>query len=201
MPAIFLSQMQIYYCNKTSPLIVILKNESIEDFKKLVKSKLDAKYNDEIVLRKKQKDTPPEKSYGIGACIFLDNPINTTERILLVSVTEQREGEGLYSYIAFIFKAVNNIHEEIADHRINNIYIPLLGSGHGGLKKSIALLTLITAFSEILMKDHCDRLKTLNIVIYKDGNKQDISNNEVKKILNFGVGLAISKREIIKVEK
>lgn len=168
------------------------RNKLVE-FQSAVRSKLALPNRYEVTLRKKQKDKPEQKSYGIGSSVFLDKALNTSERILLVSVTEQREGMGLYSNIGFIFKAVNEIHREIADNRINNIYIPLLGSGHGGLNKRIALLILITAFSEILSKDHCDKLDTLNIVIYKDDNRQDISNKVVKKIISVGVGLAISK--------
>jgi hypothetical protein len=148
-------------------------------------------------LHKKKEDENEQKSYGIGACVFLDKPLNTSEKILLVSVTEQRAGIGLYSNISFVYKAVNEIYKKVVDNRIKNIYIPLLGSGHGGLNKRVALLNLVTAFTEPIIKANTDKIENINIVIYKDGDKIDIMKNIVKKIIKFGVGLAVSTEKPI----
>jgi len=165
---------------------------NLDQFQKLVNDKL-AQSCSECTLQKKKEDDGEQKSYGIGCCVFLDKPLNSAEKILLVAVTEQRAGLGLYSNISFVYKAVNEIYRKIIDHRIKNVYIPLLGSGHGGLNKRIALLTLITAFTELLKKDNGDKIDSLKIVIYKNDKVQDISNRTARKILSFGVGLATSK--------
>jgi len=134
-----------------------------------------------------------QNSYGIGTGVLLVKPINTSKIILLVSVTEQRAGLGLYSNISFVYKAVNCVYRKASDNRIDTIYIPLLGSGHGGLNKQIALLSLVTAFSELFEKDKGNKIKNLNIVIHCNGKHNDIDKKNVKKILKFGVGLAIAK--------
>jgi O-acetyl-ADP-ribose deacetylase (regulator of RNase III) len=137
------------------------------------------------------------KSYGIGTCILLQRPLNLSECILLVSVTEQRAGLGLYSNTAFVYKAVSEVYKKIIDNRIKNVYIPLIGSGHGGLSKRVAFLALVTAFSELIKRDSGNKIETFNIVIYTNKKDMDIPPKIVKRILRFGVGLAISKEGTI----
>ena len=167
------------------------KNQ-ISDFQEAVSTELSNK-NVPCTVQNKKEEEKPQNSYGIGTCVLLKNPIKTSETVLLVSVTEQRAGLGLYSNISFVYKAVNGIYKKATDNRIRNIYIPLLGSGHGGLNKRIALLSLVTAFAELMEKDRGNKIQTLNIVIYKSGKDIDIERKIVKKILKFGVGLAIAK--------
>lgn len=167
------------------------KNQ-ISEFQKVVSNELSAK-NVPATEKYKKEGEEPQNSYGIGTCVLLEKPINTSEKVLLVSVTEQRAGLGLYSNISFVYKAVNSIYKKATDNRIRNIYVPLLGSGHGGLNKRIALLSLVTAFAELIEKDRGNKIQTLNIVVYNSGKHIDIERKIVRKILKFGVGLAIAK--------
>lgn len=165
------------------------KNQ-IDEFQKSVRHVL-AEKSFPSTLQKKKEDETLQNSYGVGTCLLLTKPINSSENILLVSVTEQRAGLGLYSNISFVYKAVNEIYKKVVDNRIRDVYIPLLGSGHGGLNKRVAFLALVTAFAELMKKD--GKINSLNIVVYKNGKDINISRRIVRKILKFGVGLAISK--------
>jgi hypothetical protein len=168
------------------------KNQN-QEIQKLVSQQLDQ--IDQCNILEVEKEIGKRKmSYGIGTGIFLDKPLNTNERIIFISVTEQRAGHGLYSNISFIFKAVTEIYKIICDKRIDNIYLPLLGSGHGGLKPTVALFSLILAFSEIVRKSSSHKLQNINIVIYQKSQdtKPLISKGLVKKILKFAVGITIS---------
>jgi len=167
------------------------KNQ-ISEFQKVVSEEISNKNIPKTEQNKKDGEGL-QNSYGIGTSILLEKPINTSEKVLLVSVTEQRAGLGLYSNISFVYKAVSGIYKKATDNRISNIYVPLLGSGHGGLNKRIALLSLVTAFAELMEKDRGNKIQTLNIVIFKNGKDIDIERKIVRKILKFGVGLAIAK--------
>lgn len=167
------------------------KNQ-ISEFQAAVSKELHEK-NVPFIKQNKKEDETPQDSYGIGTSILLKNPINTSETVLLISVTEQRAGLGLYSNISFVYKAVSGIYKKVTDYRISNIYVPLLGSGHGGLNKQIALLSLVTAFAELIKKDGGAKIQTLNIIIFKNEKDVDIKRKNVKKILKFGVGLAVTK--------
>lgn len=167
------------------------KNQ-IPEFQRIVAEELSNK-NVPMTKQNKKDGEEHQNSYGIGACVLLESPINSSEKVLLVSVTEQRAGLGLYSNISFVYKAVNAIYKKATDNRIRNIYVPLLGSGHGGLNKRIALLSLVTAFAELIEKDRGNKIQTLNIVVYKNAKDIDIEKKIVRKILKFGVGLAVAK--------
>jgi O-acetyl-ADP-ribose deacetylase (regulator of RNase III) len=170
------------------------KNQ-ISEFQKIVADELSRK-NVPMTEQNKKDGEGLQNSYGIGTCVLLEKPINTSEKVLLVSVTEQRAGLGLYSNISFVYKAVSGVYKKATDNRIRNIYVPLLGSGHGGLNKRIALLSLVTAFTELMEKDRGNKIQTLNIVIYKNGKDIDIERKIVRKILKFGVGLAVAKDNV-----
>lgn len=167
------------------------KNQ-IPEFQRTVMEEL-VKRSIPVTGQNKKEGEPPQNSYGIGTSILLTKPMNTSETVLLISVTEQRAGLGLYSNISFVYKAVNEIYKKVIDNRIRNVYVPLLGSGHGGLNKRVAFLALVTAFAELIKKDGGNKIQTLNIVIFKRDKDVDIKKRIVRKILKFGVGLAVSK--------
>ena len=54
-----------------------------------------------------------------------------------------RGGEGLRAEMSYIFKAVNEIQRTVADKRLSSVYVPLIDSGHGGLKKEVALFSML----------------------------------------------------------
>lgn len=170
------------------------KNQE-KEIQKLVSSSLDSQNLSKILVEKekgKQKE-----SYGIGTSVFLDNPLNTKEKIILVSVTEKRAEKSLYSNISFIFKAINKICSIISDKRINSIYIPLLGSGHGGLSKEVALFSLILAFTENIKKGFGSNIDSINIVIFQKDTKSkpEIRKNVAKKIIKFAIQIASPKHK------
>lgn len=165
------------------------KNQE-KEIQKLVLSSLDSQNLPKILVEKekgKQKE-----SYGIGTSVFLDNPLNTKEKIILVSVTEKRAGKSLYSNISFIFNAINKVCSIISDKRINSIYIPLLGSGHGGVRKEVALFSLILAFTENIKKGFGSNINSINIVIFQKEakSKPEIRKNIAKKIIKFAIQIA-----------
>jgi hypothetical protein len=130
------------------------------------------------------------KSYGIGTCLFLDCPLLSNYKIILVSVTTKRAKEGLLAEIPYVFEAIKKIHEMMLDKRLSVIFCPVLGSGHGVLKKEVAFFSLILAFSEALKKPSGQHIHTVNIVIFKKNNsKPDISQRVAKRLLRSATSM------------
>ena len=67
----------------------------------------------------------------------------------MVSVTTQRSNEGLRADASYIFEAVRSLQQLMANNRLSCLYIPILGSGHGGLKQEISLACMLIAFGEL----------------------------------------------------
>ena len=111
------------------------------------------------------------KSYGIAKCVYLDRPLSSNRKIILVSVTTKRAGQGLRAEAHFLFLAIKAIHQVMVDHRLNQIYLPLLGSGHGGLRNEVALLYLVLGIAELLHSPSGHHLRSINIVIFQSAEK------------------------------
>jgi hypothetical protein len=125
------------------------------------------------------------KSYGAGRCVFIDKPLNSGHRLIVAAVTTKRARVGLKCEIAFILSVVNELHRIVADKRLRGLVVPLIGSGHGGLRGEMALFSLVLAFSEVIARDSGHHLRSVDIVVFKPGISKTsrLKPSTVKRIL------------------
>jgi hypothetical protein len=156
--------------------------ENIEDIQALVKAALANEPTEEV--RKKPGEVA--SSYGVGKCVFLDHPLSSRLRIAMVSVTTQRVDVGLRADAAYVFKAAVSLQRVMANHRVTRLYVPILGSGHGGLKAEVSLVCMLIAFGELRRKS-AHHLKELNIVVFRSSETSvpSISEVTIKRALDF----------------
>lgn len=107
-------------------------------------------------------------SYQVGSTAYLSNALNSGWNILLVAVTTQRAGEGLRAEIRTIFTLANAIETTMADHRLTDVVVPLIGSGHGGLRKPAALSALLVAFIEVLRRPAGHGIRNVTIAVFQE---------------------------------
>jgi hypothetical protein len=128
----------------------------------------------------------PGRSYGIGTCLYFDRiAANAAERIILVSTTTDRAGTGLQTQPHFLFAAMRNVAMITGEKRLTHVQMPLIGSGHGGLRNEAALMYLLLAIDAVLASP-CS-LRSVRIVIFqKDPNSPPaISKATVARILSL----------------
>jgi antiphage defense system Thoeris ThsA-like protein len=132
-----------------------------------------------------KEDGVVAKSFGVGRCVFLDKPLNSTHRFVVAAVTTKRARVGLRSEVGFIFSVVSELQRLVADKRLRGLVIPVLGAGHGGLKIEMALFALVLALSEAIGRDPARHLQSVDIVVFKPDNskKPQIKPSTVKRIL------------------
>jgi O-acetyl-ADP-ribose deacetylase (regulator of RNase III) len=132
-----------------------------------------------------------KQSYGVGTAIFLDSPLESKQKLLLIAVTTKRAGEGLRAEMSYIFQVVNEIQRIMADKRLNSVYIPVIGSGHGGLRKESALFGMLLAASDVMKRPYGHHIEKFSIVIFRaeDKEKPSISPNIAKKLLRISTGI------------
>jgi hypothetical protein len=135
-------------------------------------------------VNKKPKETA--SSYGVGKCVFLDRPLSSNLRIAMVSVTTQRVNEGLRADAAFLFEAAESLQCVMANNRLTRLYLPILGSGHGGLKGEVSLICMLIAFGELHRK-HGQKLKEVNIVVFRhsENHPPSIPEANIEFALDF----------------
>ena len=68
-----------------------------------------------------------EKSYGVGTCVYLEQPLGTPQRMIFAAVATDRPRQGLRTDLGTIFRAIEEIRCVVADNRLSIVYIPLLG--------------------------------------------------------------------------
>ncbi len=122
------------------------------------------------VLRQKTRDEVA-LSFGPGRCILLMKPLGQPVPVALVSTTTQRAGEGLVARVSHLFQGVRELVARLADTRLDEVVMPVLGAGHGGIEPARALVGLLLAIAEAARKGEGFRLKRVTVVVFKrDGN-------------------------------
>lgn len=156
--------------------------DKIPEIQALVLAALANEPTEEVT--KKPGQTAP--SYGVGKCVFLDHPLSTRLRIAMVSVTTQRADVGLRADAAYVFAAASSLLRVMANHRLTRLHLPVLGSGHGGLKAEVSLLCMLIAFGE-LQRTSALNLKEVTIVVFRSHENAEPSISEVtiKRALDF----------------
>ena len=157
--------------------------DNILDIKTLVEDAL----RDEPSVKVEKKPGKVAPSYGVGKCIFLDRPLSSRFRLAMVAVTTQRTNVGLHADAHYVFQAAESIQCLMANNRLTRLYLPVLGSGHGGLKGEVSLVCMLIAFGELHRRKSAHNLREVNIVVYKhsENSPPSISEIGVKRALDF----------------
>jgi len=109
--------------------------DKVDDFERKVRAEL----RDVPSQRVPRAERRIDESYGIGEAIFLKK-LQPEYRLILVSATTERTGIGLRAEPHFLYAALEGVIEAMSQRRLSSLTMPVLGSGHGGMPLSIAIL-------------------------------------------------------------
>jgi hypothetical protein len=121
--------------------------------------------------REQQKTTDIRaQSLGAGRCVLIIRPLGRAIAIALVSTTTQRAGEGLATRISYLFDGMRELVKCLADARLSEVVMPVLGAGKGGIDPPLAFVGLVLAVAEAARYGQgAQRLKKVTIVVFKSG--------------------------------
>lgn len=125
--------------------------------------------------------------YNIGTTIYFDRPLAKDIRMAFLSVTTVTENEGIRCEAPSIFMAIKGLHRLINSQRLDTVVLPVIGSGHGGLRPPVSLICMLIAFAECLKEPFGHHIKSVRIVVYqKDKHtKPVISYWQARRLLAF----------------
>ena len=126
-----------------------------------------------------------EESYGIGEAILLKN-LQPDYRLILVSATTERTGVGLRAEPHFLYAALESVIEKMNEHRLNQLVMPVFGSGHGGMPLPVALLFNLLAVRSILGEDLGRNIRRIRIVVF-EGSASAIAPSTMADIISHVV--------------
>lgn len=116
----------------------------------------------------KKTDEVRAESFGAGRCVLLIEPLGRSVPVALVSTTTQRAGEGLAGRISYLFDGMSELVTRLADARLNEVVMPILGAGHAGISPPLALVGLLLAVAEAARYGHGgQRPKRVTIVVFR----------------------------------
>ena len=150
----------------------------IAEFTDQIRAELDHLPSQRVPRNERQID----ESYGIGEAILLST-LEPAYRVILASVTTERTSVGLHAEPHFIYAALEGIIETMNEHRLNSLVMPVLGSGHGEISLSAAILFNLLAIRSILGEDRGRHVKEVRLIVF-DGNASMITPESMHGILS-----------------
>ncbi len=119
--------------------------------------------------------------YPAGTTVMLPDSFAKPAKIVVTASTIRTPGTGIVSNPSIICNCVEEILKTTADQRIDTLYLPILGSGHGGIDRGLALLFLLIAMLHFSKSYH--HINVVHIIIHpKDVNELNKSK-ELNQIL------------------
>jgi hypothetical protein len=117
-----------------------------------------------------QQKTDDERaeSFGAGRCLLLIRPLGRSIPVALISTTTQRAGQGLAGRISYLFEGMQELVTRLADARLTQVAMPVLGAGHGRIASPLAFVSLLLAVAEAARYGQGgQRLRKATIVVFK----------------------------------
>ena len=102
--------------------------------------------------------------FAAGTTVVLPDEFARPAKVVITASTIRGPGVGITSSPQVICSCVECILRETADHCLDTIYLPLLGSGHGGVEKGAALLILALCLLHFAKSYH--HIRSVYIVVH-----------------------------------
>jgi O-acetyl-ADP-ribose deacetylase (regulator of RNase III) len=123
-----------------------------------------------------------DESYGIGEAVFLTR-LQPEFRLILVSATTERTGIGLRAEPHFLYASMEGVIGAMNERRLSSLTMPVLGSGHGGMPLTVAILFNLLALRSILSEDLGRHMREARIVVF-DGDADEVAGTTMHDILS-----------------
>ena len=116
--------------------------------------------------------------FSPGTTIVLPERFAKPAKVVITASTVRAPGTGITSSPHIICTSLEGIFRCTADQRVDTVILPILGSGHGGVDRGLALLLMILAALHFSKVYH--HIRHINIVVHP----KDIQSLSESKELN-----------------
>lgn len=119
--------------------------------------------------------------YLPGTTVILPERFAKPAKVIVTASTTRMPGTGITSTPHFICSCVEEILKITADQRVDTVYVPILGSGHGGVERGMALLFLLLGFFHFSNVYH--HIKRVHIVVHPKDVPNLNQSKELRQVL------------------
>ncbi len=119
--------------------------------------------------------------YAPGTTVLLPDRFAKPARVVVTASTTRTPGAGIVSTPHIICNCVEEILRITADQRVDTIHMPILGSGHGGVERGMALMFLLLAILHFSKLYH--HIRKVHIVVHPEDVNGLNESKELRQIL------------------
>lgn len=119
--------------------------------------------------------------YPPGTTIILPDKFSKPARVVVTASTTRASDKGITSSPHIICSCIEQILKITSNQRIDTLYVPILGSGHGGVERGIALLFLLLALFHFSHGYH--HITRVHIVVHPRDVASLDQSNELRQVL------------------
>lgn len=132
-------------------------------------------------VEQQMKEDKRALSFGAGRAVLLPSLLGSDVPVGLLSTTTQRAGQGLIARTSFLFGGICELVTRLVDERLNDVVMPVLGAGHGGMDPATAFVSLILALAEATRYAPGGRpLRRVTVVLFK---RDEASTQQVDPVV------------------
>lgn len=119
-------------------------------------------------------------NYPIGTTIFLEKPLSSNYNIMVTAITQFSEQNGFVADTESLISCMKGIFKKSAGQRLSEIYMPIIGSGHGGLGFNMALSLILQVSIWYMKHKEGQHIKRLTVVAFDQKVKK---SRQIEKIV------------------
>jgi O-acetyl-ADP-ribose deacetylase (regulator of RNase III) len=105
-------------------------------------------------------------TYSPGTVVYLDHPLKTGHRIVVAAVTEKIPGAGMRADTLSLIAALKGVMRVASDKRIAEIWMPVMGTGHGNLDFAVALAMIVVQLTNGILREGYHSIHRAVVMIY-----------------------------------
>lgn len=110
--------------------------------------------------------------YPTGTTIYMNQPLKTKHRIIITAVTEKIEGTGIRADTLSLSTSIKNVLLIAADNRLSELWMPVIGTGHGGLNFTVALTMILVQLSQGMLREGFYSIERVIIPVHNPEGKR-----------------------------
>jgi O-acetyl-ADP-ribose deacetylase (regulator of RNase III) len=111
-------------------------------------------------------------TYPPGTTVYLDRPLKTRHRIMIVGVTEEIAGTGIQADTLSLIASLKSVMRLASSRRIAELWMPVMGTGHGGLDFSVAMTMTLVQLSNGILREGYHSIQRVTVIVYDpDGRR------------------------------
>ena len=102
-----------------------------------------------------------------------------------VGVTDKLDGAGIQADTLSLIISLKNVLRFAADRRLAELWMPVMGTGHGGLNFSVALSMILLQLYHGLLHEGFHSIKRVVVVVHDPEKKRALQIEKLAKVYPF----------------